>query len=134
MQQKSQVLALAMALGLAAMMPGLAQPQPTEPTRPPERVAPGAAPTTPELQRGANVPQPGTAAPTPRSEASTTATPAPGANSFTESQARSRIEAAGFTQVSGLVKQDDGIWRAEAMRGASRVTVMLDYRGDVSSR
>jgi hypothetical protein len=39
--------------------------------------------------------------------------PATGANSFTEGQAKSRIEAAGFSDVSGLMKDKDGIWRGK---------------------
>ena len=36
------------------------------------------------------------------------AAPVPGANSFTEGQAKSKIESSGFTQVSGLKKDDNG--------------------------
>jgi len=42
--------------------------------------------------------------------------PAAGANSFTEAQAKSRIEAAGYSNVSGLTKDKDGIWRGKASR------------------
>lgn len=52
-----------------------------------------------------------------------------GANSFTESQARSRLEAAGFSNVQALSKDDSGIWRGRAMRGGRQVEVGLDYRG-----
>src|SRR5215813_10827008 len=37
--------------------------------------------------------------------------PVKGANSFTESQAKDRVLAAGLTSVSSLVKDGDGIWR-----------------------
>ncbi|MDX8451169.1 DUF4142 domain-containing protein [Mesorhizobium sp. VK9D] len=37
--------------------------------------------------------------------------PVPGANSFTEAQAKSRIQDAGFANVSALTKDDQGIWR-----------------------
>ncbi len=56
----------------------------------------------------------------------------PGANSFTEGQARSRIEAAGFTNIQGLRKDDSGIWRGTGSRGGSAVEVGLDYRGNVA--
>lgn len=56
----------------------------------------------------------------------------PGANSFTEGQARSRIEAAGFTNINDLKKDDNGIWRGRAMRGGQQVDVGLDYRGNVA--
>jgi hypothetical protein len=54
-----------------------------------------------------------------------------GANSFTEGQARSRIEAAGFTNLGELTKDDQGIWRTRAQRGGQQVEVGLDYRGNV---
>ena len=61
----------------------------------------------------------------------TTATPAAGANSFTEGQARSRIEAAGYTGVTGLKKDRQGVWRGQGMRNGQRVDVGLDFKGDV---
>src|SRR4051812_41797569 len=57
--------------------------------------------------------------------------PVPGANSFTEGQARSRIEDAGYSNVSGLRKDDQGVWRGQAMRNGSRSDVALDYQGNV---
>jgi hypothetical protein len=59
------------------------------------------------------------------------APPLPGANSFTESQARSRIEDRGFVGVSGLKKDDQGIWRGTAMKDGKTVNVALDYKGNV---
>ncbi|MFC0409695.1 hypothetical protein [Roseomonas elaeocarpi] len=61
----------------------------------------------------------------------TTATPASGANSFTEGQARSRIEAAGYSDVQGLKKDEQGVWRGQGMRNGQRVDVGLDFKGDV---
>jgi len=58
----------------------------------------------------------------------------PGANSFTEGQARSRIEAQGYQNVSELRKDDQGIWRGRAMRNGASVTVMLDFKGNVSAQ
>lgn len=57
--------------------------------------------------------------------------PEAGANSFTEGQARSRIEDAGYTDVTGLQLDDRGIWRGRAMRSGQPVDVALDYRGNV---
>jgi putative membrane protein len=57
----------------------------------------------------------------------------PGANSFTEAQARERIEKAGYTNVSGLVKTQDGFWRGKAMKGGQTVQVSVDYQGNVSA-
>lgn len=60
--------------------------------------------------------------------------PLEGANSFTEGQAKDRAEAAGFSEVSGLAKDDKGIWRGTAMRGASQVKIAVDYKGNVVSQ
>jgi hypothetical protein len=57
--------------------------------------------------------------------------PVKGANSFTEGEARSRIEDKGFSNVSGLKKDDDGIWRGRAMMNGQQVDVALDYQGNV---
>ena len=55
----------------------------------------------------------------------------PGRNSFTEGQAKSRIEDSGFQNVTGLKKNDDGVWSGKAMKDGKQVTVQLDYQGDV---
>ena len=62
---------------------------------------------------------------------STATPPLPGANSFTESQARERIQAKGFTSVSGLKKDDQSIWRGTAMKDGQTVNVAVDYKGNV---
>lgn len=62
------------------------------------------------------------------------AAPVPGANSFTEAQAKDRIEDAGFTNVSGLAKDENGVWRGEAKKGGKNVPVALDYQGNVTSK
>ena len=64
----------------------------------------------------------------------TAATPQPGANSFTEGQARSRIEAAGFSDVTELQKDDQGIWRGRGTREGRQVGVALDFTGAVTSQ
>lgn len=56
-----------------------------------------------------------------------------GANSFTEGQARSRIEAAGFTNVQELRKDDAGFWRGRATRGGTATEVALDFRGRIAA-
>lgn len=58
--------------------------------------------------------------------------PLPGANSFTENQAKAKIEEKGLTQVSTLEKDKDGVWRGMAMQGAEKVRVAVDYRGNVT--
>ena len=57
-----------------------------------------------------------------------------GANSFTEGQAKSRIEGAGFTNVSGLNKDAQGIWRGQAMRNGKSVAVGFDYKGNIAAQ
>jgi putative membrane protein len=59
------------------------------------------------------------------------AQPAKGANSFTEAQARTRLEKNGFQNVSELKKDDDGIWRGTAERDGSKLNVWEDYKGNV---
>ena len=123
--QWAAVLALAPAvLGGAA----LAQPETTEPT------VPGATTDTPQQRSPANT---ATAAPpavtTSNADSKTAAAPVKGANSFTMDEARRRIEAGGFSQVTGLKKDDDGIWRGQAMRGGASVPVFCDYQGNVGA-
>lgn len=65
--------------------------------------------------------------------AATTA-PAEGSNSFTEDQARSRMEKAGYPGITNLVKNEQGQWVGSTMKGSTQVTVMLDYKGNVSAR
>ena len=60
--------------------------------------------------------------------------PAAGSNSFTEGQAKSRIEAAGYSNVSGLAKDKDGIWRGTATKSGTTGSVALDYQGNVVSK
>jgi hypothetical protein len=57
--------------------------------------------------------------------------PFKGANSFTENQAKDRIVAAGYTGVSTLAKDEDGIWRGTAMKDGKSVNVAVDYKGNV---
>ena len=59
--------------------------------------------------------------------------PLTGANSFTEVQAKARIEAEGFTQVSTLLKDENGIWRGTAAKAGATVNVALDFKGNVVS-
>ena len=59
------------------------------------------------------------------------AAPVKGANSFTESQAKSRIQKAGFSSVSGLKKDKNGVWRGKAAKGSKTVNVSVDFEGNV---
>ncbi len=63
----------------------------------------------------------------------TSAAPVAGANSYTEGQARARLEEKGFGNVSDLKKDDKGVWRANAMKDGKSTPVALDYQGNVVS-
>src|SRR5665213_1086275 len=64
-------------------------------------------------------------------ETKTTAAPVVGANSFTESEARSRLEKFGYTDVTGLTKDNNSIWRGMAKKDGQSVNVALDYQGNI---
>jgi hypothetical protein len=63
----------------------------------------------------------------------TTAMAAKGHNSFTESQARGRIAKDGYTDVSKLTKNANGVWEGTAMKAGAKVKVALDYKGNVTT-
>lgn len=58
--------------------------------------------------------------------------PVAGRNSFTEGQAKSRIEEAGYSNVSGLQKDNDGVWRGKADKGGTKTDVSIDFQGNVN--
>ena len=60
--------------------------------------------------------------------------PAHGANSFTDGQAKSRLEKSGFSDVSALTKDKDGVWRGTAQRNGQTVQVWVDYKGNVGQQ
>ena len=60
--------------------------------------------------------------------------PAKGANSFTEGQAKGRIEDRGYTSIVQLKKDDDGVWRGQAQKGGAPVQVWVDYKGNVGEQ
>lgn len=105
--------------------------------------SPGAPTTTGPAVTAPPTTTPGATSSTPSTSASpaavtttaepsrTTEAPVPGANSFTEGQARSRIEERGFAQVTDLKKDDQGIWRGTAMKDGRSVSVALDYQGNI---
>ena len=57
--------------------------------------------------------------------------PLKGANSFTEGQAKDRAMAHGLTAVTGLKKDNDGVWRGTAQENGKTVNVGIDYKGNV---
>jgi len=62
------------------------------------------------------------------------AAPVAGANSFTESQAKSRLETNGFSNVSALQKDANGVWRGKANKGGKAVDVSVDFQGNVTPK
>lgn len=79
-------------------------------------------------------PAPDPAAPAaPKAPAAQNGDVTPGANSFTEAQARSWLEESGYTDVSGLAQSEDGIWRGHARRNGATVAVAVDYKGTIST-
>jgi opacity protein-like surface antigen len=91
------------------------------------------------LLAGAAVAQTAPANPSPTTPAVNTPgstsqqAPVPGANSFTEGQAKSRIEAQGYSDVSDLKKDDQGVWRGKAKKDGRVVNVSLDFQGNVTA-
>ena len=57
----------------------------------------------------------------------------PGANSFTEAQARSAIEKQGYTGIGPLSQDAQGIWTAVATKAGAEAQVSVDYKGVVSA-
>ena len=55
-----------------------------------------------------------------------------GHNSFTEKQAMKRLTKNGYSEVSGLAKDANSIWRGTAMKDGRTVGVALDYKGHIT--
>ena len=91
--------------------------------------SPAWAQSSPPANRDANTP----AVNTPNSPPNPGA-PVAGANSFTEGQAKSRIEDKGFKNVSGLQKDANGVWRGKANQDGKAVNVSVDFQGNVVAR
>jgi hypothetical protein len=93
---------------------------------------PGMTTTTPGSPTAPGATSPGTTSPLPAPRANVdTNGPLPGANSFTENQVRERLETGGYSTVTGLRKDDQGIWRGTASRNGANVPVAVDYRGNI---
>jgi hypothetical protein len=60
--------------------------------------------------------------------------PAKGHNSFTMKQAATRIAAKGYTDVTGLKKDANGIWRGTGTKDGAAVHVWLDYKGNIGQQ
>ena len=53
---------------------------------------------------------------------------------FTADQAKSQIEAEGYSKVSGLKKDDKGIWQGKAVKDGLPANVTLDTAGKVTAK
>ena len=69
------------------------------------------------------------AAPEPRGATTTQAA----VRAFTEDQAKSQIEAKGYSSVSGLRRDTKGRWSGKAEKDGSLVNVTLDVNGNVTT-
>ena len=90
-----------------------------------------------QTQNRAPAPAPDTSARTPAvasPDKNNPGAPVAGATSFTEGQAKSRIESQGFTNVTDLKKDDKGVWMAKASKGGKSTSVALDYQGNVVAK
>ncbi|QND69830.1 hypothetical protein [Tardiphaga robiniae] len=66
-------------------------------------------------------------------EQKNSAAPVAGRNSFTEGQAKSAIEKAGYSDISELKKDDDGVWRGKASKGGTAGAISVDFQGNVNA-
>lgn len=58
--------------------------------------------------------------------------PVAGKNSFTEEQAKKRFEEKGYANVTALKIDEQGVWRAEGVKGGNPVMLTLDYQGNIT--
>jgi hypothetical protein len=61
------------------------------------------------------------------------AAPNPTSRAFTGDQAKSQIEAQGYSNISGLRKDAKGIWRGKAVKDGMPVNVTLDIEGNLTA-
>ncbi len=59
--------------------------------------------------------------------------PARGANSFSQGEARRRIQSEGYQRITRLHKDEGGVWRGRGMKDGQQVKVWLDYKGNIGS-
>ena len=58
----------------------------------------------------------------------------PGANSFAEGQARQLLQDSGYSDVSPLVNDKDGIWHGTATKDRKTVEVSVDFQGRIAAK
>jgi len=122
--------------GTTTTTPSTAAPGTTTGTTPgvPGRNLPGVTTNTPaQLSPSNNSSATPPAVTTSNANNKTGAAPVKGRNSFTMNEARRRIEKGGFTQVTGLKKDADGIWRGKGMKNGASMDVYCDYQGNVGA-
>jgi hypothetical protein len=130
-----RIVAVALALGAAGAAAAQTSSGGTSPslaTAPPPPAA--TAPPRPITGPAARAPSNSTAPPAisnGSAASNTAAAPVAGTSSFTEAEARSRIEAHGYSNVTGLQKDARSIWRGTATKNGQPVGVALDYQGNV---
>ena len=79
-------------------------------------------------------PDPATPAITAPNSKNNAGAPAAGANSFTEGQAKSRLDSSGFSNISGLAKDAQGGWRGKGTKDGRTTDVSVDYQGNITPR
>jgi len=125
-------LALATAAGI--LLAGASMAQTRSGTASPGGGGPaGAVPTPATRSNGDTAAASGSSNQTVATTSANAPSPAKGANSFTMGEARSRIEKNGFTNVSDLAKDENGVWRGKAQKDGSSASVWLDYKGNVGA-
>ena len=123
-----RILAATLAVALAAA-PAFAQTTNTAPTSP--GTGSGTGSSNPAVNRQGNAPSDVNAS--GKAQMVSTSQLEKGANSFTEGQAKTRLEGAGLMNVSGLTKDDEGVWRGTAMMSGKSVKVGFDYKGNIAA-
>jgi hypothetical protein len=58
--------------------------------------------------------------------------PVAGANSFTQSEAMKQIESKGYTHVTHLKKDKNGVWHGVASKDGQSGPISVDYQGNVN--
>ena len=111
--------ALALGIAAASLAMGMAAAQSTAPRdhSPSDKAAAAGNSNQAVATTGANAPM-----------------PAKGSNSFTEAQAKSRLEKDGFVDLGPLKKDQDGVWRGSGKKGGQQVSVWVDYKGNVGQQ
>lgn len=83
------------------------------------------AQTTSPSTPSATMPPAGTSTTMPGGSAGGTA------GAMTESAVKSKLEASGYTNVTGIKKDSSGDWSAKASKGGKQIAVMVDSKGMV---